>query len=83
MIVVVLLTARVQRILSTRARFLRREVDDNLLSIILGWSEPLVVDGEAVGTKWMLAPLDRSLLWLNVALVSLALTLLGLRLFST
>jgi hypothetical protein len=70
------LTALVQRVLSTRARYLRRNVEGDL-AIMTSFSDCLMVDGQAAGKSWVLKPLDRALTWLSGAMVLLALATLS------
>lgn len=72
-----LASATAQRVISTRARYLRRQVDD--VSIMTDFAHCLEVEGETVGKSWMLLPLDRSLAWLSLAMVALALEVLAWR----
>ncbi len=65
-----LLSSRAQRVLSTRARFLRRDVED--FGIMTGMADCLIVDDHAVGKDWVLAPLDQGLMWFSLAMPALA-----------
>ena len=60
-------TAYAQRVLSTRARYLRRKVGHATTFLEMD-------DGQVTraGKDWELEPLDRALAWLSVAMVVLA-----------
>ena len=67
-------TATAQRVLSTRARYLRRQVQGAAVSLQNHWDEG---SGQwlwgAQGFKpWILAPLDQGLMWLSLAMPVLA-----------
>ena len=77
LVVFAFLTAMAQRVLSTRARWLRREIGEVYLA--QGWGLPVDLDEEGTGddTAWLLRPLDGALKWMSFALPVVALTMLA------
>jgi hypothetical protein len=77
-----LASAYAQRVLSTRARFLRRRVGKAMVSLE-AWHEEHqeYLYGRPEFKPWLLAPLDQALMWLSLMMVSLAAGLVVFRLF--
>lgn len=70
-----LLSTRAQRVISTRARFLRRQVQDATVSLQV-WHEPergyFWGPGGYELKPWLLEPLDQGLMWFSLAMPALA-----------
>jgi hypothetical protein len=80
----VMASAYAQRVLSTRARYLRRRVAMARVYLLVEGTPIGAVQAGQVpeeGKDWLLAPLDRALMWLTLMMVSLAAGLVVFRLF--
>lgn len=71
------LTARAQRVLSTRAHYLRRKVARASLTLDEKAEGATAVDDQPIA--WMLRPLETTLLLLTIAMPVLAIALLASR----
>lgn len=70
-------TAYAQRVLSTRSRFLRRQVGIAEAKMFKPREDALIHLHSIEGKDWLLAPLDGALWWMTVMMVSLAAGLLA------
>lgn len=68
------LSTRAQRVLSTRARYLRREVQGATVALQNHWHEGMGewLWGAEELKPWLLAPLDQGLMWFSLAMPGLA-----------